>query len=124
MPHQRDSVAYAELVLFAIAVDGEAVDELHDEIRKSRAGDAAVDQACDSRMVEAGQELPFAAEAFLHIGRRQRQRHYFNGSRHLESPVGALRQIDDAHTAAAQQACGLPLSVPRKHLGCSRSHFG
>ena len=101
----------------AIAIHGEAVNELHHQIGKPRFGDAAVDQARDFRVFQAGQKLPFPAEALLDIERRESQRHHFDGSRHAEYAIGALGQVDHAHAAAAEQPDGLPHAELRQRLG-------
>ena len=70
------------------------------EIERTR---AAVEQARDVRMVEAGQDLPFALEAPDDLGRGsptmdQLERHLL-----FELTVGALGQEDGAHPAAPER---------------------
>jgi hypothetical protein len=52
----------------AEAVDGQAADEFHHQVRQAGLGDAAIDQARDFGMIEAGQELALAAEALFDLG--------------------------------------------------------
>lgn len=52
-----------EFVVVAKGVDGVAFDILHDKVGSSIFGGTAVEEACDVRMIEGGDDLAFAAEA-------------------------------------------------------------
>ena len=107
----------------AEAVDGQAGDEFHHQVGQAGLGDAAIDQARDLGMIEAGQELALAAEAFFDLGGGQGQRHHLHGRRHAEGSVGALGQINGAHAAASEQLHRLPRAEPRQ-LARGRGHGG
>ena len=53
----------AELLGVAVLVDGLALDELHHVVRQAVVGRAAIEQARDVGMIEAGQDLPLVPES-------------------------------------------------------------
>ena len=53
----------------AVLVDGRAFDQLHHEVRNAFVGGAAVQQAGDVGMIEAGKNLALVTEAFENRGR-------------------------------------------------------
>src|SRR5688572_27560550 len=59
-------VGYRQRVLVAILVDRQALDVLHDEIRQAVLSGVAIEQACDVRMIETGEDLPLVAETAQH----------------------------------------------------------
>ena len=89
-----------EVVLVAVAGDGHALDEIHDEVRPATAGGAAVQHAGDVRVVHQGQRLPLGLEAGddlpgVHAGLDQ-----LDGDQALDR-LGLLGHPDAAHAALA-----------------------
>src|SRR5579884_2146388 len=97
---QLQTFSDRKLAGIAIAVDGLAFDQFHDEVGKPAFGGAAIEQARDVGMIEAGQYLPFVLEAVDELGALpgayQLDRNLF-----AELIVGAERAIDLAHATAA-----------------------
>jgi hypothetical protein len=65
-------------------------------------------------MIEAGQELALAAEAFFDLVGGQGQRYHLDGGRHAEGSIGAFGQVDGAHASASEHLHGLPCAKPRQ----------
>ena len=57
-----------ELMFRAVLVDGEAVDVLEDEVGAAIGGDAAIEEARDAGVGEAGEDLALLAEALNRAG--------------------------------------------------------
>ena len=123
LAHQGDAAARVELMGIAEAVDGQAADEFHHQIGQAGLGDAAIDQARDLRMIQAGQELAFAAEALFDLVARPAPAAPPSRPPTSEGAVGAFGQINGAHAAAPEQLHGLPRAEPRQSLG-ARGHGG
>ncbi len=60
-----------ELMGVAVLVDGHSLDELHDQIGAAVLRAAAVVEAGDIGVLEAGQDLPFGKEAMERLGALQ-----------------------------------------------------
>ena len=108
LAQQADAGAGVELARRAELVDGQSIDKFHHQIRQAGIGDAPIDQVCDLRMIQTGQELALAAEALFDCGRGQRQRDDLHGGGHQEDSIGAFGEIYGSHAAASQQLHGLP----------------
>ena len=96
-----------EAAPLAEAMDGNAIHILHDQIQVAFSGDAAIQQAGNIRMLQAGQNLAFLAESLAEKFVARGKIDQFDGDLLLELSVGAMRQIDGAHAAASQQAINL-----------------
>ena len=80
-----------------------AADVLHDQVRLALVGGAAVEQARDVRMHEAGQQLAFAAQAFQSGGRGEAADQLDRDAAFVFG-IGALGEEHAAHAAATQFA--------------------
>ena len=67
LAHQGDAAACVELMGIAEVVDGQSADEFHHQVRQAGLRDAPIDQARDFGMIEPGQKLALAAEAFFDV---------------------------------------------------------
>ena len=85
-------------------VDGNAVDVLHSDVELAVFGGAAIEQVGDGGMTEAGQDLSFAPKTLAERLQFEGQPDDFQGHLLIEFASGAVRQVDRAHTAAANQA--------------------
>ena len=96
---------------------------------------AGVVQVRDVRMGERGEDLAFARHALREPGALPRAVRQLQRNRPIDEPVGALRQPDHAHAAAAQLAhqpirhrSHRPAVRPRAEAGArspgARSNFG
>ena len=96
---EREPRPHVEGVLVAPAGERHAVHELHGEPRPAVVEHATVDQARDSRVVEAREDPPFRQE--LGAQRLVREPDLHHLERHLlfELAVGALCEIDHPHPA-------------------------
>ena len=106
--HEPQPLLETEAAMLAIVVDRLAVDVLHDEVRPAVRATAAVQQAGKVRMIEASQDLAFLQEsahdgARIHAAADDLERHLLG-----EGGLGALGEIDLAHTAAPQEADDAP----------------
>ncbi len=63
---QSQPVGNRQPLTVAITVERHAVNVLHDEIRPSVIGSAAVDQPGNERVVKCGEDLAFVAKAAQH----------------------------------------------------------
>jgi hypothetical protein len=91
-----------ELAAAALAqlVDRDAVEELHDDVRRAVVGHVVVDHAHDPRVLHGVGRVAFAAEA-RHRPLVAREL----GEEHLDREFGAVsvrRLVDDGHPADAQ----------------------
>ena len=60
---ESQAIWEGELALFAIDGDGQAMDQLHDEVRATRGGGAGVIDGSDPRVIHESQRLAFDIEA-------------------------------------------------------------
>jgi len=68
--------------------DRPPLDQLHHEVGPAVGGLAAVEQARDAGMVEAGEDLPFASEAAQDLRRVHAALDQLQGDAPLEAAVG------------------------------------
>ena len=99
----RRSLAASELRV-AILRDRLAVHVLHDEVRKSLVGGAAVDQARDVAVFEPGENLALIAKPADREFAGRALANQLDGHAFVEFAVGASGQIDRAHAALADLA--------------------
>jgi hypothetical protein len=93
-----------EAARVAVGGDGLAFDQLHREVRLTVRARAAVVQARDVRMLERREDAALEMEAAqdlvgIHAALHELQRHPL-----VELAVGAFREVDGAHAAAAELA--------------------
>src|SRR6202041_2846705 len=79
----------AEAMFGAEISDRGAVDEIHHKVGKAIFGGAAVHNARDVGMVEAGEDLTLLAEAIEEAAGRKVGTDYFDGTDALKNLVGA-----------------------------------
>jgi hypothetical protein len=101
---QRNPGARAESLPFGVHVDRGAGHVFHREPRRTGSRHAAVDEAGHARMLELGEQRPFAFEAgerggAAHVGPRCLDRDPLD-----VGAVGALGEPHVAHAAAAERA--------------------
>ena len=99
-----------ERVLVAILVDRQPLDVLHDEVRQAVLGRAAVEQPRDVRVIEASEDLALVAEAAQHRLRIHAALDELDRDLFLVLAVGAPREIDRAHSAAADALQDFPVA--------------
>ncbi len=105
---QVDALADAEPLRIAPAVDRLAVDVFHDQVRMAVRRRAAIQQARDVRMVEAGEDLPFAFETAHELARIEARAQQFQCGLLRECTVGAFAQVHRTHAAAVEHAFESP----------------
>src|SRR5207248_3651126 len=98
------SLSNQQIVRIAILIDRHAFDVLHDKIRQSIFGHAAVEQARDVRVIEAGQDLSFVAEMAQHRIGVHAPLDQLDRDTLLILLIRALGQINRAHPATAEFA--------------------
>ena len=109
---QLEPLGRGQLVIVGVAIDRGAPDVLHHEIGQPFGRGASVEEARDVGMIQRGQDLTFVAEAADdQVGVHAAPDH-LDRDRVLEI-VGAPRQIDGTHAAAADQ----PFDVVMAELG-------
>src|SRR5262245_46192195 len=101
---QPQACGDAQSMLVAVGVDGLAFDILQYQVRNAVDGGAAVEQACDVRVIQRGQNLPLGAQARLYLPRQHAATDELDGDLLLVLLIGALAQVDLAHPALAQHA--------------------
>ena len=87
---------------------GNAVDELHHQIRRPVGREAAVEQAGDVGMGQLGEHLSFGAKALDGVGVARARSEDLDGDVLPILAVGALGAIDRAHAAASEDAHEAP----------------
>ena len=95
--------------------------ELHGEVGLTVGGPAAIEQAGDVRVRQAGENLPFELEAAKGVGILIADVDQLDRRFLLELPVGALAEVDRPHAAPAQLANQLPR--PHRRRGFRRLGF-
>src|ERR1035438_1214972 len=96
---QSDPVANGEAVRGRILTDGNAIDVLHHQIRRTGGGDAAIEQARDVRAIEIGPNLAFVAKPGGDGFILESTSDQLDRDLHTELPVVAVGEIDDSHSA-------------------------
>ncbi len=86
----------------AVSVDGFAVDVLHHQIRRAVLEIAAVDQARDRRVIEGGEDMPFAVQSAAQPRMQCRVLQYLDGDGLLILRVIALAAVHRAHAAVPE----------------------
>ena len=92
-----------EVMGSTIFVDADAVDVIHDEEKDAVVADAAVEEAGDVGVVEGGEDLALLAEALEESFGGKGQVDDLDGDLFFVLAVGAVREIDGAHAAAAEE---------------------
>ena len=100
---ERDALLDRAGVRVAVPVERHAVDVLHGEERLAVVGEAAVEQAGDVRVVQAGKDLALALEALDDRPRRGAPSDELEGNPLLELSIRPLGEEDGAHPATAQR---------------------
>ncbi len=97
---QAQALAHGKAVPVAIGVDGHAVHVVDHQVGRAVGGGAAVEQAHDVGVFQAGQRLALDEKAADHLGVGGALADQFDGHALLELPL-AVRQIHFAHAARA-----------------------
>ena len=113
---QQAAVLQAEVAIARPGIDALAFDVFHDEERPPVGSAAAVDEVGDEGVVEIGEDLALAAEAFQDFGRIHAVLDQLEG-RLLPEIVVADGQVDSAHSAAADLADYAPVAHARADDG-------
>ncbi len=108
LAEQEEALPEEEVVLVAELVEGDAVDELHGEIGLAVGGDAAIEEAGDGRVFEAGKDLAFAEEAEAGGFGVEGAEEEFDGGFLLEAAFVAGGEEDFAHAAGADAGFEAP----------------
>ena len=101
---ELQALANGQTVLARVGRDGHSVDVLHDEVELAGGRCTAVDEPCDIRVLQLGQNLPLPAELSSEFGRIWTGFHDLHGHLLAILSVIALSQIHHAHAAFAQSA--------------------
>ena len=120
LQQQAHPAAHVQRACIAPAIDAFALHPRHHEPRRVVFVHAAVEQAGDVRMLQAGQDLPLAQEALARQRTVQADADALERGFMAVRAVDALDPIDRAHAAAAQH---LP-DVPRADAGARRQFRG
>ena len=86
----------------AVRRDRLTVHEFHREVRPAVGVEAAVEEPCDGRVIELGENLPLAAEAHRGAVAVEAAPHELDRDDLSELAVGALGPIHDAHASTPQ----------------------
>src|SRR5262245_14021567 len=119
---QLEALAYGESMLVAPPMNGLAVDELHDKIRKAVFGLAAVYEPRDVGMIERREDLALAAEAIEDLFTVHSRANQLDRDAPMKSPGDRVRQVDGTHATGADFleqpiAADLPVLPPPWHTG-------
>ena len=85
-------------------MDRHSVDIFHHQERLSVAGDSAVKEPGDQRMVEPGENLPLHPEALAEQVSGQRKVDQLDCHLLFEIPISPMGHVDRAHAASTDQA--------------------
>ena len=121
LQEQHHALAQAEPARIAPAVDGFAIDAFHHEVRFAIGADAAIEQGGDVGVLQAGQDLPFAQEAFARGGRIGAGSDQFQCRLLGVGTVAALDRVYRAHATAADHLAHAPgTDAASEHgVGCA-----
>src|SRR6185312_12595265 len=98
---KEEALVDGQPVVVAILVDGQSLDQLHDEIGAAVVRAPAVVEARDVGMLEAGEDLPFGDEAVEGLGAGQAGAEDLDGDVPLVVLILPAGEIDGSHAAAA-----------------------
>src|SRR4051812_29148014 len=104
---QFKSSGGGESLSVAKFIDGLAFDVFHYEVREATLCRAAIEQTSDVWMIEAGQYLPFVAEAGEHQIRIHPTPDYFDSNLFLILIIIARRQVNSTHPSPTNFAIDL-----------------
>ncbi len=107
----------AEALLLAVVDDGPAVDALHHQVRVTILIDAAVEEAGDARIVEAGEDLALGEQPVAQARARVHAEDELDRGLGLVLPVGPPRAVDHAHATLAEDLHQLPGAEPLTETG-------
>ncbi len=99
--HQAQPAFHIGQVVAAEIGDRDAFDVFHREERRAVVGFATIDQLRDVRVSQAGKDFLFLAESVAQAG--VRGQHQLDRDLLFEAAIDAMREIDRAHAARAQQ---------------------
>ncbi len=91
-----------ERVLVRVAIDGQAVDQLDDQVGLAGRRDAGIHQMGDARVLQPREDRAFAAEPLLAGAADQREIQQLDGGTALEAPIAPLGEPDAARSAFAE----------------------
>ena len=83
----------------AVAVDRLALHQLHDQEGKAVLGHATVEDACDVRMFDSGEDLALACKALVGRATHRSRAQHLDRNSLLEGTVDALGLVHRAHAA-------------------------
>ena len=104
LPQHLDPLTKGRALFSAPAVDAFPFDDLHRKIRQTFGGSAAVEKTGDVWMVELGQDLALAPQAFEHVLRFHARAYYLERHPAAEFAVVAVGQKYRAEATPAQLA--------------------
>jgi hypothetical protein len=99
---EGDTGFQTELEAIAVGVDGFSVDQFHHQKWFAIGRHSAVEQLCDMRMIQAGEDLALGEKPLAMPLPAQRPAQDFDGDVLLELSVIAMGAIDGTHAARAQ----------------------
>jgi hypothetical protein len=121
LQHEVDGRRDGGCGIVADGVNAEAVDVLHDDVGNAFV-DSAVQETRDIGMMKLGKGFAFEQELPDGGGRAEMAGDDLDGYRLLEVSGGALTEVDDAHTAVAEDALDAEwaekAAEPGISLGC------
>ena len=106
-PHaakELEPLADGHLPAAAIGVNGNSIDQFHDQVRGAVIVGAPVNQACDVRMIQLCQDLAFVAKAPQEELAADATADQLDGHLELVRSVIAPRTIHGPHATLAQQS--------------------
>src|SRR5690349_20725990 len=101
---QSETRRDVEAVTVAVRRDRQTIDVLHHEIGELSVGRAAVEQLCNVRMAQRGEDLPLGDEAAVQLLGVWAVTQQLDRDLATELAVVALGEIDHAHAAATELA--------------------
>ena len=104
---ENEALGNGEVMLFAKSMDRNSIDVFHHQEGLSLAGDSPIQQPCDQRMVEPGEDLAFEPEPFSEKVGGQGQINQLDGDLLIEIAIRAVSHIDGAHAAAPDEPVNL-----------------
>src|SRR6266446_8311370 len=98
---ESEALGGAELVRVAVGVDRLPLNVLHDEVGERIFGGAAIQQAGDIGMVQAGQDLALTATILDDVFSVLAALDELDGHFFLKGPIGTGGQVHGTHTSLA-----------------------